>query len=82
MTTATLLNGHLFIEGFYNCSHFMHTSANISTHNLISIPISKHLLQLTRRKKFVKQSHIGLLAHAIPDRKAHLNNMLQAYIYS
>ena len=31
MTTATLLNGHLYNEGYTFSSHFMHTSANIST---------------------------------------------------
>ena len=30
MTTANLLNGHLYTEGHIFFSHFMHTSANIS----------------------------------------------------
>ena len=34
MTTANLLNGHLHTECFFNCSHFIHTSANMSSHNL------------------------------------------------
>ena len=40
MTTATLLNGHLYTEGFI-IAQFMHTSGNISTHNFISI-LSRH----------------------------------------
>ena len=64
MTIASLLNGYLFIETFIIAIILCTPAPIFRLAALLSKPISKHLLHLTRRKQYTNQSHIKLLAHA------------------
>ena len=61
MTTATLLNGHLYTECFFNCSHFTYTSSNISSHNCISLFLPRNICP-----KILSALNLSTAAHIHP----------------
>ena len=68
MTTATLLNGHLVIEGFIIALILCRPAPIFKLTTLLS----KHLLQLTRRKNIRNKAILNcLLTHAILGREIH-----------
>ena len=72
MTTATLLNGHLFIEGFIIALILCIPAPIFQLTPLFRTPYIKYLLPLTRRKNIRNKAILDfLLTHAILGREVH-----------
>ena len=72
MATATLLNGYLFIEGYIFSLILCISAQYFNSQIYLEYPVSKHLLQLTRRKNIRNKAILDcLLTHVIVGREVH-----------